>query len=179
MDVFKGQMTSEVDTILNDNNISLANIPPNMTKYYQPLDLTISGHAKNYLKNKFSTVYGNQISKQLDEGRDIDAMDVKLRLTALKPLHAQWVVDFYNEMTTVKGKHIIESGWRAAGINDAIRLGNKNFPAIDPFHDIDPLLDGNTTESQQLQAICGLTLVEKQIGYSRTVDNDKDDSDCD
>ena len=123
MDIFKRQMTSEVNMILNDNNICLANIPPNMTKYYQPLDLMVNGHAKHYLKNKFSTWYRNQILKQLDEGVNIDAVDVKLRLTTLKPLHAQWVVDFYN----------------------------KNLPAIDPFHDIDLLLDGNRVESQQLQ----------------------------
>ena len=121
-----------------------------MTKYYQPLDLTVNGHAKRFLKNKFSTWYGNQISNQLDEGVNIDAVGVKLRLTTLKPLHAQWVVDFYNKMTTVKGKHVIESGWRAAGITNAIRLASKNLPATDPFHDIDPLLDGNTAESQQL-----------------------------
>ena len=52
-----------------------------------------------------------------------------------------------------------------------------NPPGIDPFHNINPLIDGNTAESQQLQAICGLTLAEKQIGYSWTVDNDSDDSD--
>ena len=80
-------------------------------------------------------------------------------------------------MTTVKGKYIIKSDWRVAGITNTICLGSKNLPAIDPFHDINPLLDGNTAESQQLQAICLLTLVEKQIGYSRTVDNDSDDSD--
>ena len=61
---------------------------------------------------------------------NIDAVDVKPCLTTLKPLHAQQVVDFYNEMTTVKGKHIIESGWAAAGITDAIR------PAIDLFYEI-------------------------------------------
>ena len=73
-------------------------------------------------------------------------------------------------MTTVKGKHIIESGWIAAGITDAISLGSKNLPAIAQFHNINPLLDGNTMESHQLQLICGLTLAEKQKGYSRTVD---------
>ena len=98
----------------------------------------VNGHAKRYLKNKFSTWYGNQISKQLDEVVNIDAVNVKLRLTALKPLHAHWIVDFYNEMTTVKRKPIIESGWRAAGITDAIRIGSKNLPAIDPFQEIDP-----------------------------------------
>ena len=80
-------------------------------------------------------------------------------------------------MTTVKGKHIIESGWIAAGITDAISLGSKNLPAIVPFHNINPLLDGNTAESHQLQLICGLTLAEKQKGYSRTVDDDSNDYD--
>ena len=75
-----------------------------MTKFYQPLDLTVNGHAKRFLKNKFSTWYGNQISKQLDEGVKIDSVNVKLQLTTLKPPHTQWVVDFYNEMTSSKGK---------------------------------------------------------------------------
>ena len=130
------------------------------------------------MKNKFSTWYGHQISKQLDEGVKIDSVDVELQLTILKPLHAQWVVDFYNEMTSSKGKNITESGWRAAGITGAICLGSKNLPPIDPFHEIDPLLDDNTTESQQLQAICGLTLEEKQIGYSPAINDEaSDDSD--
>ena len=34
-----------------------------------------------------------------------------------------------------KRKKIIEFGWRAAGITDAICLGSK--PPIDPFHDIE------------------------------------------
>ena len=148
MNVFKGQITSEVLTILNDINICLVNIPSNMTKHHQPLNLTVNGHAKCCLKNKFSTWYDNQILKQLDDGTNIDAVDVNLRLTTLKPLHAHWVVNFYTEMTTVKGNHIIESGWRGAGTTSAIRLSSKNLPAIDPFHDIDPLLDGITAESQ-------------------------------
>ena len=146
-----------------------------MTKCYQPLDLTVNGHAKRYLKIKFSTWY--RILKQLDEGVvNIDAVDVTLCLSTLKALHAQWIVDFYNEITTVKGNHIIESGWRAAGITDTIHPGSKSLSEIDPLYDIDYLLDGNTTERQQLQVICGLTLAEKQIGFSRTIDNGSDDS---
>ena len=115
--------------------------------------------------------------KQLHEGVNIDAVDANLRLTTLKPLHAQWVVDFCNEMTNVKEKHVIESAWRAAEITDAICLGIKNLPAIDPFHDIDLLLDGNTAENLKLLEIWGLTLAEKQIGYTQTVDDCSDDSD--
>ena len=132
MDVFKGKIASQVFMILNYNNICLVNIPPSMTKYYQPLYLTVNGNVIRYLKNKFSGWNWNQISKKLEEDVNIDAMDVKLHLTILKPLHAQWVVSFYNQIATVKGKHIVESGWRVAGITDAIRLGRKNLPAIDP-----------------------------------------------
>ena len=52
-------------------------------------------------------------------------------------------------MNTIKGKYITEIGWRAAGITDAICLGSKNLLAIDPFHDINSLLNGSTAESQQ------------------------------
>ena len=80
-------------------------------------------------------------------------------------------------MTTCKGSKIIESGWRAAGISDAIRLGNKGLPPIDPFQAIDPLLEKNTAEEyKQLQAICGLTIDERQIECSLLI-NDEDDED--
>ena len=117
-----------------------------MTKSYQPLDLTVNGHAKRFFKSKFSVWYAEQISKQLNEGVKIDEVDAKFRLTTMKSLHAQWVVDFYNEMTTSKGSTIIESGWRAAGISDAIQLGNKELLPNDPFRDIDPLLEKNASK---------------------------------
>ena len=41
----------------------------------------------------------------------------------MKPLHAGWIVDFYNLLTTAQGKEIIDSGWKVAGIADAIRVG--------------------------------------------------------
>ena len=141
MDVFTGQMTTEVLDVITKNNIVVVNVPANMTKFYQPLDLTINGHEKRFFKSKFSAWYADQISKQLNEDVKIDEVDVKFRLTTMKPLHAQWVVDFYNKMTTCKGSKIIESGWRAAGISNAIQLGSKGLPPIDTFQAIDPLLE--------------------------------------
>ena len=41
----------------------------------------------------------------------------------LKPLHASWVVDLYNYLTTIKGKVVIENGWKKAGITEAIEGG--------------------------------------------------------
>ena len=54
MDVFTGQMTSDVLNLLRDNKILLTNVPANMTKFYQPLDLTINGYAKRFMARKFN-----------------------------------------------------------------------------------------------------------------------------
>ena len=44
----------------------------------------------------------------------------------MKPVHAHWMVKMYNHMITGEGKKNIESRWRAAGIQDAVKLGLKN-----------------------------------------------------
>ena len=54
MDVFTGQMTSDVLNLLRDNKILLTNVPANMTKFYQPLDLTVNAYAKYFIARKFS-----------------------------------------------------------------------------------------------------------------------------
>ena len=41
----------------------------------------------------------------------------------MKPLHAGWIVELYNFMTTAQGKEIIDNGWKAARIADAVHLG--------------------------------------------------------
>ena len=42
MDVFHGQMTNEVISLLKENNIILIRVPANMTHIFQPLDLTVN-----------------------------------------------------------------------------------------------------------------------------------------
>ena len=46
-------------------------------------------------------------------------------------------------MTTEKWRDVIESGWRAADITDALIKGSKDLPSIDPFEHIDSMLDLN------------------------------------
>ena len=96
MDVFTGQMTREVLDLLEDSNILVTNVPPNMTKFYQPLDLTVNGFVKRFMSRKFNGWYTDQVSKQMDNGVKLEDIDVKLRLSTLKPLHAGWLVDLYN-----------------------------------------------------------------------------------
>ena len=57
----------------------------------------------------------------------------------LKPLHASWVVDLYNYLTTTKGKVVIENDWKKSGITEAIEGGYSKLQPLDTFESIDPL----------------------------------------
>ena len=88
MDVFTGQMTTAVLDAFKEAEISIVNVPANMTKYYQPLDLTVNGYAKRFLKRKFIEWYSGQVKSQLDKNISIEDVQVGLQLTKLKPIHA-------------------------------------------------------------------------------------------
>ena len=49
-DVFKGQMTATVLEKLESLHIQLVAVPANMTHVFQPLDLTVNGSAKKYMR---------------------------------------------------------------------------------------------------------------------------------
>ena len=61
MDVPTGQMTAEVLNAYEEAHILIINFPANMAKYYQPLDLTVNGYAKRFLKSKFTEGYSSQV----------------------------------------------------------------------------------------------------------------------
>ena len=168
-------MTSDVKEIIEKHNFIVVNVPGNMTKYYQVLDLTVNKYAKTFKRKKFNEWYAKEIHLQLDAGIPLEEVDVKLRLSLMKPVHAHWMVDLYNHMTTGEGKKNIESGWRAAGIQDAVKLGLKNLPTVDPFSDIDPMLDDPKSNGQNLDALCGTSQEEHSVAYLR--EQNEDDSD--
>ena len=141
MDVFKGQMTNKVLGLLADNQILLKKVPPNLTNHFQPLDLTVNGAAKHFTKKKFVDWYAKQVITAIEKGVNIDDINVNLKLSTLKPLHASWIIQLYNHMTSFEGRGIIINGWRRAGILEAVAKGKEGLPPLDPFHDIDPLLD--------------------------------------
>ena len=162
-----------------ESNILIVNVPRNMTKYYQPLDLTVNGYSKRFLKNKFNEWYSFQVSKQLAEGVMLENVQVKLNLTILKPIHAGWLVDFYNHMTTDKGFDIIKNGWKAAGTTNAIHLGLNNLPSVDPFDEMDPMLQLTTAsaDQNQLAAISRITIDEIQLRYPNPSEDNSDEND--
>ena len=57
------------------------------------------------------------------------------RLSTIKPLHAQWLVDMYNFFTSEKGKEVIAKGWKKAKITGVID-GTITLPPEDPFESV-------------------------------------------
>ena len=179
MDVFTGQMTTAVLEAFKEANVCIINVPANMTKFYQPLDLTVNGYAKRFLKRKFNEWYSGQVKAQLDNDVSLDGIQVGLQLTKLKPVHAGWIVQFYNHMTTSKGKEIINSGWKGAGISDALELGSSKMPSIDPFDDIDPMLSdcNEQCDDRHLLAVCDVSAEQFEALCSRKIQESDDDTD--
>ena len=110
--MFRGQITPKVKRTLESLNIDMVLVPDNMTHFFQPLDLTVNGSAKNFMKKAFITYYSNEVQAQLKSGKELESVEVDLHLTAIKPLHAQWLVNLYNFFTTTEGRSIVVKGWK-------------------------------------------------------------------
>ena len=134
-------MTDPVIQKLKESKIKVTRVPVNMTNLFQPLVLTVNGSAKAFLKKKFTEWYSSSISKQLEEGKSIGHIDVELKLSFLKPLHAKWINELYDYMTSEEGHQIISNGWKTAFITEAIEQGAKDLRSLDPFFDIDLLIN--------------------------------------
>ena len=98
--------------MLDDNNINIILIPPNCTNRLQPLDLSVNKAAKEFLCGKFHEWYAKQVCLQLEQNAKYSSVD--LRLSIVKPLGAQWMVELY---AYLKGKpDIIRNGFKEAGL---------------------------------------------------------------
>lgn len=73
---------------------------------FQPLDLTVNGSTKLYLKRQFTKWFSARISDERDSENELDDIEIKRHLSVLKPLHVKWVVDLYNYLTSQKGQGI-------------------------------------------------------------------------
>jgi len=76
---------------LEDSNIHLVTVPGNCTDRLQPMDLNVNKSVKEFTRSKFWDWYATQVQQQLDEGKDIAPVD--LRMSTMKPLGAHWLLN--------------------------------------------------------------------------------------
>ena len=72
-----------------------------------------------------------EVSAQLHGGAGVYAVDVKLQLSILKPIHARWLISLYDHLRSQPD--LILKGFERAGINDALTIELENE---DPFADL-------------------------------------------
>mgnify|MGYP001799009236 FL=1 len=75
----------------------------------------------------------------MDKGTDLEEIEVPLKLSIIKPLHAKWFIEMYNHMTSEEGRKVTLKGWEVSGILGAVQKGLAGLPNLDPFDEIDPL----------------------------------------
>ena len=122
IDVFSRQMINLVTEKLKENNMKLTRVPATMTNLFQPLELTANGFEKTFLKKKFAELWNSLTSKQLEEGKLIEDINI-----VLEPLHAKWVNELYDYMTSEESCKIISSHWNATFITEAIEQETKGL----------------------------------------------------
>ena len=136
-DAFKAQSTEKVMCELEKLNIKAVMVPKNMTHLLQPLDLTTNASVKKMEKRGFSAYFTSTITEALekDPNRDVATIEVDLKLSTLKPIHAKVLMSIYEFLQGKEGRKIILNGWRAAGITDTIKSARETgcFSSLDPF----------------------------------------------
>ena len=77
-------------------------------------------------------MYADRVSKQLSNGVAPIDVKVSLKFSDLKPLHARWIVETYNNLKDQNDSII--KGFDAAGISEAITCANYVFTRVEnPF----------------------------------------------
>ena len=51
----------------------------------------------------------------------------------MKPLHAKWIMNLCDEITSEKGKEIVLNGQKAVGILGAVEMGSAKLKCLDPL----------------------------------------------
>ena len=83
----------------------------------------------------FTTWYSAEVQKQMELGNTTDQIEVYLGPSVLKPLHAAWLVSFYNHLTGSVGKLHIAKEWSKAGISKLVQ-GKTTLSPENSFEDI-------------------------------------------
>ena len=81
-------------------------------------------------EKKFVTWYAEEIKKQMDP--EVPAESINLNLTSLKALHANWLIELYNVLTTADRRETVLNGWKKSGVT-AVLKKEEILPSKDPF----------------------------------------------
>ena len=136
-DVFRGQKTEAITSLLQEQKILNEYVPNNIPDYFQVPDLMVNKWVKDFMKQKFNEWFATQLRIELESGKELEDITIKFLLSTVKLLHIWWLIDCYNQLTLSQVKENILAGQRASGTSAAVEDGLIGF-LIGPFNEIDP-----------------------------------------
>ena len=153
-----------------------------MTADFQVLDLTANKWVKGIMMDKFNKWLAENLRKELDAGKSLAEISIKFKLTAMKLLHVEWVIDVFNQLSSFEGKKVILAGWKASITSDALERGLAGFSGsfVDLYYEIDPFDQGKVHFNIISEVNCASEeYVEKEKILAAIDDDDDDDDDDD
>ena len=70
MDTFKGQDNDRLKELCLENYCEVVIVPHNLTKKFQPLDISVNKAAKAFIQNMYNKWFSNKVVTQPNRGAD-------------------------------------------------------------------------------------------------------------
>ena len=93
MDTFNGQDNKAIKTLCLEH---YCGSPHNLTHKFQPLDLTVNKSVKSSIQNMYNKWFSDQVAIQPLKGIAPADMNVSLKISHIKPMHARWIKVLYD-----------------------------------------------------------------------------------
>ncbi|KAJ8313425.1 hypothetical protein KUTeg_009053 [Tegillarca granosa] len=109
-DVFRAHQNEDFLSYLHKNRIRTIFVSVSPTEELQPCDRSVNGKFKSKLKQKFVEWHAEQLSDELKRGVRIENVTVDLKTSNVKPIHANWLLSVFDEIS--KDKHCVIEGFK-------------------------------------------------------------------
>ena len=88
--------------------------PWGCTGELQLLDLSGNAQLKEEVKNQFTRWYFDLVQKQLEKGGCVEKLDIELKLSDVKFIHARWMIRAFEKIK--EQSDVIKCGWYRSGL---------------------------------------------------------------
>jgi hypothetical protein len=109
---------ASVKEALDKDNILAVFVPAGCTGELQPMDLSVNAEFKATMKTHFNDWYAGRVAEGLRDGGSVSDVKIDLKLSTLKPLHANWIVQTIDSLK--HRRDVMQTGWRLSGLLAAI-----------------------------------------------------------
>eukprot|EP01102_Stenamoeba_stenopodia_P014940 TRINITY_DN5038_c0_g1_i2.p2 TRINITY_DN5038_c0_g1~~TRINITY_DN5038_c0_g1_i2.p2 ORF type:complete len:228 (-),score=31.34 TRINITY_DN5038_c0_g1_i2:144-827(-) len=168
--------SEEYKQVLDQNHILYKLIPAGCTGELQPLDTLLNKIFKDELNDSFNSWYSSQVSRALCNNTVPKAVD--LRMSVVKPLHANWLIKAAKAMSDKKD--LIRRAWLKASIPHYapsslelpwIELSEDDSSDDDPDNDSNGGSDGGSDDGSDDSSDDGSTDGSDDDGSVNSYDN--------